>query len=179
MHPSRLLARPLSAGTRIMQGAAGRYTVFPNNLHGRGMLDIKDHIYFARATAEGEGRNGIIKSMGDVPLELKMATPKQAGGKGDGQNPEQLFAMSYASCFLDSLQLVASRANRMDIAEKVKVHSAVFLGHPKDPSLPGFGLRVEVDVEGCDDDEIIGEAHEGCAYSRALRHGIDIKVSKI
>jgi len=25
-----------------------------------------------------------------------LATPKSIGGKGDGQNPEQLFAMGYA-----------------------------------------------------------------------------------
>jgi len=37
-----------------------------------------------------------VKSDGDVPLSLKLATPKSIGGKGDGQNPEQLFAMGYA-----------------------------------------------------------------------------------
>ena len=55
--------------------------------------------YFSKATAEGPGRNGIVKSFGDSPLELKMAMPKAAGGKGDGQNPEQLFAMGYACEF--------------------------------------------------------------------------------
>ena len=52
--------------------------------------------FFSKATAEGAGRNGKVKSFGDAPLELKLSMPKSAGGKGDGQNPEQLFAMGYS-----------------------------------------------------------------------------------
>ena len=55
-----------------------------------------DGQYVSNATAIGEGRNGTVKSDGDVPLSLKLSTPKSIGGKGDGQNPEQLFAMGYA-----------------------------------------------------------------------------------
>ena len=83
-------------------------------MHKRSMLTLKDHVvrflsicrlvmrstcppqYFSKATAEGPGRNGLVKSNGDSPLELKMSMPRAAGGKGDGQNPEQLFAMGYA-----------------------------------------------------------------------------------
>ncbi|KAI0074390.1 OsmC-like protein [Panus rudis PR-1116 ss-1] len=176
MYPSQVLLRPLTA--RVMKGAAGRYTRFPNPQHARGLLTLKDHVYFAKATAEGAGRNGIVKSNGDSPLELKMSTPKAAGGKGEGQNPEQLFAMGYSSCFLGALQLAASRANKKELAEKAKVHTSVFLGHPEDANLDGFGLRVEITVEGCDDDAIIAAAHEFCPYSRALKHGIDVKIVK-
>ena len=49
--------------------------------------------YTATATATGEGRNGTVSSNG---LDLKLATPKELGGNGNGQNPEQLFAMGYA-----------------------------------------------------------------------------------
>ena len=52
--------------------------------------------YTATATAEGAGRNGHVKSHGPAALDLKLATPKELGGNGDGQNPEQLFAMGYA-----------------------------------------------------------------------------------
>lgn len=122
-----------------------------------------------------------MQSNGDAPLELKMSMPKVTGGKGDGQNPEQLFAMGYActsshyyipippslisgnlraACFLGAVQLSASRAQRMDIVDNAKVHTRVFLGHPTDPNMNGFGLRVKIDVEGCDDDAIITAAHE-------------------
>ena len=52
--------------------------------------------YTAHATARGQGRNGQVKSDDDVGLELRLAMPRSLGGKGDGQNPEQLFAMGYA-----------------------------------------------------------------------------------
>lgn len=42
MHPTQALRRPLTA--RIMQGAAGRYTRFPNKLHSRGIITLKDHL---------------------------------------------------------------------------------------------------------------------------------------
>lgn len=60
--------------------------------------------YTAEATASGAGRNGRVQSHGDAALDLKLASPKALGGKGDGQNPEQLFAMGYScSSFMFSL----------------------------------------------------------------------------
>ncbi|KAM5534570.1 hypothetical protein V8D89_011774 [Ganoderma adspersum] len=136
------------------------------------------HKYFSKATAEGSGRNGFVRSWGDSPLELKMSLPRTAGGKGDGQNPEQLFAMGYASCFLGALQLAAARANKKELAENAKVTAHVFLGHPMDPNLDGFRLRVELAVEGCSEDAIIAEAHQFCPYSRALCGGAQVTISK-
>jgi hypothetical protein len=52
--------------------------------------------YTAHATARGKGRNGEVESHDDASLKLRLAMPKSLGGKGDGQNPEQLFAMGYA-----------------------------------------------------------------------------------
>ena len=114
MHPTQAILRPLSH--RVLTGAGVRYArnVEPRNMHKRSMLTLKDHVvcslsicqlemrstwllqYFSKATAEGPGRNGLVKSNGDSPLELRMSIPRTAGGKGDGQNPEQLFAMGYA-----------------------------------------------------------------------------------
>lgn len=42
MHPTQAVARPLAR--RIMQGAAGRYTRFPNRLHSRSIITLKDHV---------------------------------------------------------------------------------------------------------------------------------------
>lgn len=57
--------------------------------------------YTAHATARGLGRNGEVESDEGTGLKLRLATPKELGGKGDGQNPEQLFAMGYAcTCFV-------------------------------------------------------------------------------
>ncbi|CAL1706722.1 unnamed protein product [Somion occarium] len=161
-----------------MKGAAGRYTHYPNKLHQRTIITLKDHLYFAKATAGGPGRNGTVQSNGDSPLEVNMSTPKIAGGKGDGPSPEQLLAMAYSSCFLGALQLAASRANKKEMAENAQVHTSIFLGHPEDPNMDGFGLRAEVIVEGCPDDSIISSAHEFCPFSRALQYGADVSVMK-
>ena len=42
MRPTQAVFRPLTA--RVMEGAAGRYTRFPNKLHARGMITLKDHL---------------------------------------------------------------------------------------------------------------------------------------
>ncbi|KAH9858464.1 OsmC-like protein [Lenzites betulinus] len=180
MYPSQAILRPLSH--RILTGAGVRYTagsLNPATVQKRSILTLKDHVYFSKATAEGAGRNGVVKSNGDSPLELKMAMPKAAGGKGDGQNPEQLFAMGYSACFLGALQLAAARANKKELAESAKVTANVFLGHPSEPDIDGFGLRVEINVEGCNDDAIISAAHEFCPYSRMLEHGAEVTIAKI
>ncbi|KAA1473952.1 OsmC-domain-containing protein, partial [Dentipellis sp. KUC8613] len=142
----------------------------------RPVLTLKDHIYCIRATAEGSGRNGHVFAGGDAPLDLNMSVPKAMGGKGDGPNPEQLFAMGYASCFLGALQLAASRAGKKELADAARVHAAVRLGHPTDRE--GLALNVNIDVEGVDDDAVIASAHEICPYSRALSLGAQVTVLK-
>ncbi|THH26766.1 hypothetical protein EUX98_g7425 [Antrodiella citrinella] len=186
MHTTRALLRPLAG--RVTNAAAMQQAAlslprnrYPQHMMGRGasVVGLKDHIYFAKATASGAGRRGVVESTGDAPLKLNMNLPKVAGGKGEGQNPEQLFAMGYSSCFLGALQLAASRADHGELVDTAKVNASVFLGHPEDPNMDGFGLRVELTVEGCDDDAIINAAHEFCPYSRALTQGADIKIMKV
>ena len=59
--------------------------------------------YTATATAKGAGRAGHVKCNG---LKLDLALPKEMGGDGKGENPEQLFAMGYSgACILHSYSL--------------------------------------------------------------------------
>jgi hypothetical protein len=51
-------------------------------------------LYSTKVTATG-GRHGQIRSE-DGLLEMKLALPRQLGGKGDATNPETLFAGGYA-----------------------------------------------------------------------------------
>ena len=93
---------------------------------------------------------------------------------------------------------MAARAGKKELSAKVKVHAKVFLGHPENPDIEGFGLRVELGVEGIEDDDIIAAAHEAslaplpplliniadlahqfCAYSRALTQGCEVTVVKV
>jgi len=142
----------------------------------RTVLTLENHKYTAHATARGQGRNGQVKSDDDVGLELRLAMPRSLGGKGDGQNPEQLFAMGYASCLLGAIQLVAGQQGKAEMAKNATVHAQVHMGKPN--GLKGFGLEVEIQVEGIEDQALIDAGHEACPYSRALKHGAVVKVSK-
>ena len=58
-------------------------------------------LYSTKVTATG-GRHGHIRNE-DGLLDMKLALPRQLGGKGDATNPETLFAGGYAACFENAL----------------------------------------------------------------------------
>jgi hypothetical protein len=64
--------------------------------------------YTATATAQGAGRNGTVSANG---LQLNLALPKELGGSGKGENPEQLFAMGYSGACPRAPALNNSRSN--------------------------------------------------------------------
>ncbi|CAE7123505.1 unnamed protein product [Rhizoctonia solani] len=94
------------------------------------------------------------------------------GGAGDGQNPDQLLALGYASCFLGALQLAAKNRN-IKLSNYVKVRAAVSFGDAKDN---GYGIGVELTVIGADS-TLAQAAHEICPYSRLFREGVEVKTT--
>ena len=69
---------------------------------------IMKTLYSTTVTPTG-GRHGHIRSE-DGLLDMKLALPRQLGGKGDATNPEQLFAGGYAACFENALIRVSREA---------------------------------------------------------------------
>ena len=67
------------------------------------------------------------------------------------------------ACFLGALQLVAAKAGKKEVAAKAKIHTAVHLGVPE--GMEGFGINVDIKVEGIEDESLIKAAHEVCSYS--------------
>ncbi len=65
-------------------------------------------LYTTKVTAIG-GRHGQIRSE-DGLLNMRLALPRQLGGKGDATNPETLFAGGYAACFENALLRVSREA---------------------------------------------------------------------
>ncbi|KDR67527.1 hypothetical protein GALMADRAFT_147072 [Galerina marginata CBS 339.88] len=137
----------------------------------RTLVTLKDVKYTATATAEGPGWNGTTTSNG---LTVTMAVPKVMGGTGEGANPEQLLALGYSSCLLGSIQAVAEKLGKSDMAATAKVHASVHVGTPNE--LAGYGFAVDVKVEGVDE-ELLKAGHEFCPYSRALTNGTVVNVS--
>jgi lipoyl-dependent peroxiredoxin len=135
------------------------------------MLDTV--LYTTSATANG-GRDGRVAT-GDGHLDVRVASPKELGGPGDGTNPEQLFAAGFAACFHSAMQLVARRA-KLDTTGST-VTAQVALG--KVVGGPGYGLRVDLLVElpALDADtarQLVAKADAVCPYSNATRGNITV-----
>ena len=65
--------------------------------------------YTAHGTAYHGGRNGTAAT-DDGKVSVKLSVPKAMGGDdGPGTNPEQLFAIGYAACFLGAMRGAAGR----------------------------------------------------------------------
>jgi lipoyl-dependent peroxiredoxin len=133
-------------------------------------------LYTAEATVtggriEGHGRTS------DGALEVDIRIPPELGGPGGGTNPEQLFAVGYASCFESALSLVARRA-KLDAGDAV-IEAKVSLVPNANR---GFDLAVQLDVTmpSVDDPdaavELVHAAHQVCPYSNATRGNIAVKL---
>ncbi len=134
-------------------------------------------LYTAEATvtggrAEGHGRTT------DGAVDVQLRLPPELGGQGGGTNPEQLFAIGFASCFESALMIVARR-DRLDVGD-VSIDSRVKLLPTPDR---GFALAVDLDVTlpQVEDPEqatrLVRAAHAVCPYSNATRGNIDVALA--
>jgi osmotically inducible protein OsmC len=134
-------------------------------------------IYTAESTATGGGRDGHVKSS-DNRIDLDTRPPKEAGGSGEGTNPEQLFSAGYAACFLSALQLVA-RSEKVALDSASGITAQVALGKDADG---GYGINANLIgyLPGLSRDEaedLMHKAHQVCPYSKATRGNIDVTLS--
>jgi Ohr subfamily peroxiredoxin len=118
--------------------------------------------------AEGHGRSS------DGALEVDIRIPAELGGEGGGTNPEQLFAVGYASCFESALATIARR-QKLEVGD-VAIDSKVKLRAGEDRS---FTIAAELhvtlpSVEGDDAIELVRAAHKVCPYSNATRGNIEV-----
>lgn len=105
----------------------------------------------------------------DRSFEVNVDTPKEMGGKGNGTDPEQLFALGYSACFHSALEHFKKQ-------EKVDNRSQVTLtvNLLKDPTDGGFKLAVDIEVgfenmEEQQAQELAEKAHAFCPYSKATK----------
>jgi osmotically inducible protein OsmC len=109
---------------------------------------------------------------------MKLALPRQLGGKGDATNPETLFAGGYAACFENAL-LHVSRDAGLRFADK-DVEVIAEIGLSRNDS-GGFVLSaaLAVTVTGVDQkkaEELVEAAHKICPYSNAIRGNVEIGI---
>lgn len=132
-------------------------------------------LYTTTATATG-GRDGKARTQ-DGALEVTLATPKELGGNGAGNNPEQLFAAGYAACYIGAVKFAASQDKSLPrVPADFHVEATVGIGPRPDK---GFGLKVDLvavlpGLTEADAQRLIEAGHGICPYSHATKGNIEV-----
>ncbi len=134
-------------------------------------------LYETQATAIG-GRNGAAATS-DGRLRFNLAIPKELGGPGgEGVNPEQLFALGYAACFLTAIKEVAGQSS-IEIAADSNVTATVGIGPRETGEQLALSVELMIDLPDLDRDVAQGlvlRAHDICPYSAAVRGNLDVRL---
>ena len=134
-------------------------------------------LYTAEATVTGGRINGHGATT-DGALDVQIRSPKELGGEGGGTNPEQLFAVGYASCFESALGAVARR-EKVEVGD-VSIDSRISLITTEER---GFNVAAELDVTLPDIQDpqeavrLVAAAHQVCPYSNATRGNIEVTLT--
>src|ERR1700752_5383128 len=132
------------------------------------------NVYYRNRAKETGGSAGHATTS-DGNLKVSRTRPKELGGDGAaGTNPEQLFAAVYASCFLSSMQFVATQGGPK-VPGDTNVKATVGIG-PRAEG--GFGLEVGLAIylpglARADAEALVQKAHQICPYSNATRNSLD------
>lgn len=109
----------------------------------------------------------------DGRLEVQLSTPKELGGAGGGgSNPEQLFAVGYAACFLSALKGLAHQV-KVHLPDDASVTATIGIGSRSEG---GFGITADlvIDLPGIareDAERLVETARQICPYSKQCRRG--------
>lgn len=139
---------------------------------------MSDKILYTTSAVNTGAREGESHTP-DRSYEVTIDVPKEMGGKGNGTDPEQLFALGYSACFHAALDHYKKEEN---IDNRSQVTLTVHL--VKDPTDGGFKLKTEIEVgiENMSEEEALAlaeRAHEFCPYSKATKGNIDSTVKVV
>ena len=130
-------------------------------------------LYTAQAHATG-GRDGSGKTS-DGTLDVQLSSP---GTGKPGTNPEQLFAVGYAACFIGAMKAVGPKVG-VKVPDDVAVDSSVSLGPTHGGAAYGIAVKLAVTLPGLDADakqKLVAAAHQVCPYSNATRGNIPVEL---
>jgi osmotically inducible protein OsmC len=139
------------------------------------MTQIEKVLYTGKTHTSSGGRDGTSRS-DDGRLDIKLSSP---GTKGNGTNPEQLFAAGWSACFIGAMGLEAGKrkiALPADLAMDAEVDlgtagGGYFLQARLNVSLPGLEREVA--------QALVDVAHQTCPYSKAIRGNIDVAINLV
>jgi len=126
-------------------------------------------LYTAKAHTTG-GREGGASRTSDGHLDVKITPP----GRGEGTNPEQLFAAGWSTCFLSAMKIVAARM-KVKLPPDMAIDAEVDLGMTNG----GYFLRARLNavLPGIAPDvaqKLVDGAHLECPYSKVTHGNIDV-----
>ncbi|THH36183.1 organic hydroperoxide resistance protein [Aliishimia ponticola] len=132
-------------------------------------------VYSTSATATGGGRDGHT-ALDDGSYGTDLAVPKEMGGPGgDALNPEKLFSLGYAACFMGALRFYAGQ-KKVAVPEDTKVTVETGIG-PREDGGFGIDVKIKVSLPGLDEEtaqDLIKGGHHVCPYSDATRGSLSI-----
>ena len=132
-------------------------------------------LYTGKTHATSGGRDGSVISS-DGRLNIQLSSP---GSKGNGTNPEQLFAAGWSACFIGAMGLAARELNvklpaHLSVAAEVDLcneNGAYFLQARLNVHLPDMPHETA--------QALVNTAHETCPYSKATRGNITGEINLI
>jgi Ohr subfamily peroxiredoxin len=133
-------------------------------------------LYTTSATATG-GRDGRARTA-DGSLNVWLDLPAELGGKGHGNNPEQLFAAGYSACFLSAMKNVAA-SQKIALPADTSVTANIGIG-PRSEGGFGISAALTIDIPGMEREAaqaLIETAHSVCPYSNALRGNVEVALT--
>lgn len=136
---------------------------------------VKDVVYRTVAEAKGGGRNGSSATL-DGALAVTLSVPKEMGGEGQGNNPEQLFAVGYAACYLGAIRFVAGAEKIGTVPADATVQAQIGIG-PRAEGGFGITATLKVRLPGVDRavaERMVERGHFICPYSNAIKGNVSV-----
>lgn len=138
-------------------------------------VKIEKVLYTGKTHTSG-GRDGGKSQSDDRRLDVAFTTP---GKKGDGTNPEQMFAAGWSACFISAMRLAAGKM-KVSVPDEIAVDAEVDLSTNKDGAF--LQARLNVSLPGLDRATgmaIIETAHQTCPYSKATSGNINVTITLV
>lgn len=137
-----------------------------------------DLVYKAQMLTQG-GRTGTVQS-DDGSFKLKLAVPAAMGGKGDGPNPEQLFAGAFGACFEQSVRHIAKKGHLPLKGCYVEAALSMFVTF-EDAYRMALTLTVHMagPLDQATADNLIERAKGICPYVDATKNNVSLTLSAV
>jgi lipoyl-dependent peroxiredoxin len=139
-------------------------------------VKIEKVYYTGRTHTNSGGRDGGTSKSDDGRIDLMFSSP---GKKGNGTNPEQLFAAGWSACFIAAMKTAAGKM-KITLPADLIVDTEVDLAASGDNYF--LQARLNVSLPGLDRQigkAVLEAAHQTCPYSRATVGNINVTITLV